>query len=108
VENPGIPTKMQEHRENTAKAVNIPQIDKAETKKIGGELIDRFKNELNPLLEEFLPATGNLDEWLAFECAYEECPDRIRRHIMKTIDGDEKRLCGTRMMNPNTFTEMAG
>jgi hypothetical protein len=59
-------------------------------------LIDRFKNEFNPLLEEFQPARDNFDEWLAFEGAYEECLDRIRRHIMKTRDRDEKMLYGTR------------
>jgi hypothetical protein len=99
--------KLQEHRENTAKGVNIPQINKAEMKKIRERLIDLFKNDLNPLLKEFQPEPDNFDEWQAFEGAYEECLHLIRRHIMKALDRDEKRLYGTRKMNAKVLAALA-
>jgi hypothetical protein len=91
--------KLQEHRDNTAKGVYIPQINKAEMKKIKVGLTDLFKMDLIPMLKEFQPCLGDFDEWLAFERADEECLDRIRIHILKSLDRGTRTLYGTRKIN---------
>jgi hypothetical protein len=99
--------KLQEDRDNTAKGVNIPQINKAEMKKIKVGLTDLFKMDLILMLKDFQPCPGNFQEWLAFEGAYEECLDRLRKHILKSLDRDTRTLYGTRKINGRVLAAMA-
>ena len=63
------------------KGVNLRCVNKDEAAKIKEGLQSLFKNELTPKLEMMIPEPGNERSWLAFEGAYLECLNIIRRHI---------------------------
>ena len=63
--------------------VNLRCANREEADKIKEGLQSLFKNELIPKITKMKPETDANREWLAFEGAYLECMDTIRRHIAR-------------------------
>jgi hypothetical protein len=83
------------------KGVNIPQLSAEQMRGVKEGLGDLFRNEVNPLLAKFQPEQDDWEGWRAFEGAYEESLDRIRKHILRAIKRDPRRLYGERRVNPD-------
>jgi hypothetical protein len=82
------------------RGVNIPQLNKGMIRAIKPGLMELFKFELNPALEEMMPEKDDWDGWLAFEGAYEEAQDKMRRHIYTALTRNPARIYGRRPVDP--------
>jgi hypothetical protein len=91
--------KPDEHYDNTARAANIPLMSQAEIRRVKKGLMDPFKVEINPMMEEFEPRSDDHEYWLIFEEGYEKALDLIRLHIMRALKRDEKQLYGQKRIN---------
>jgi hypothetical protein len=78
----------------------MPQIIQARTWKVKVGLADFFKTEINFIKREFKPRTDDLEDWQAFERAYEEALHFLRLNVVKTLNRDEKMIYGFRKVNP--------
>jgi uncharacterized protein involved in cysteine biosynthesis len=76
--------------------VNIPQLNKEQMRHIKVGLSELFKNEINPMITNLIPETGDWNGWLAFEGADEESMHRIGQHIIQAIGRNPQRLDGER------------
>jgi hypothetical protein len=90
-------SRYQEHYERmTEQGVNIPRPDAQQMRKVTQGMTNLFRNQINPLIEEFHPERDDWDGWLEFEGAYEESIHLIRMHIMQALKRDRRRLYGAR------------
>jgi hypothetical protein len=81
-------------------AVNIPQLNNEQIRKVKHGLKDLFANEINPLLAKFKPKNREWEEWQAFEGAYEEAMHRLREHVITALGRHPQRLYGEKRINP--------
>jgi hypothetical protein len=51
--------KREEHYDNTARGVNIPQISRAKMRRVKKGFVDLFKTEINPIMKEFVPKSND-------------------------------------------------
>jgi hypothetical protein len=80
--------------------MNMPQMTHAQMRKVKVRLANLFKTEINPIVKEFNPRTGDWEDWQAFEGAYEEVLYLLRPHVVKTLRRDEQKMYGFRKVNP--------
>jgi hypothetical protein len=92
--------KREECLERVRRGVNIPQLSQRMMAAIKPGLRDLFRFEINPVLEELMPVRGDWEEWLAFEGAYEQALDKIRRHIYVKLGRNPDRIYGRRPIDP--------
>jgi hypothetical protein len=81
-------------------AVNIPQLNSEQMKRVKQGLKGLFTNEINPLLAKFKPKNREWEEWQAFDGAYEEAMHLLREHVITAIGRDPQRLYGEKRINP--------
>ena len=72
--------------------VNLRCVSREEANKIQEGLQSLFKNELIPKITRMKPETNANREWLAFEGAYLECLDIIRKHIAQAQGIREEKI----------------
>jgi hypothetical protein len=94
--------KREEHSNNTAFGVNMPQTSQAEMCKVNEGLADLFKTEINPMTKESRPKTNDWEDWQVFEGAYKEALHHLRLHVVKTLKRDPMRLYDARRINPKS------
>jgi hypothetical protein len=54
--------KQEEDYDNTARAVNIPQVSQAKMGRVKKGRVDLFKVEINPMTEEFKPRSDDYED----------------------------------------------
>jgi hypothetical protein len=62
-------------------------------------LADLFKTEINLIMRESKPRTGDWEDWQALEGAYEEALHLFVLHVVKILKRDEKKIYGFRQIN---------
>jgi hypothetical protein len=92
--------KREEHRNNTLRGFNIPQMSQIEMRKVREGLVELFKAMINPMMKEFQLRAENWDNWVAFERAYEEVMHLLRLHIIKALKRNPETVSGQRRINP--------
>jgi hypothetical protein len=79
--------------------LNIPQLNAYQMCRVEAGLTYLFRGELNPVLEEMMPRTGEHGEWAELEGTYNQCRHRIREHILLAIGRNSNRRYGERRLN---------
>jgi hypothetical protein len=95
--------KREQHLRELDMGVNIPRLNKAQMKRVKEGLEALFRNEIMPILEECTPVGNEIEEWEAFEGAYEESLHLIRLHITTALQKDPGRIYGRKQINPKTM-----
>jgi hypothetical protein len=93
------------HLRNVDEGVNIPKLSRKQMKRVKQGLDALFRNEIEPIMEEFTPMDNSPEEWECFEGAYEEVMHKIRRHIMVAINKDSQRLYGRPAPKPKALMQ---
>jgi hypothetical protein len=91
--------KRTEYISQLSRGVNIPKLDRSMMRLINVGLKDLFRDRINPLLRDMTPNPEEPDSWPAFEGAYEEAMDMVRRHIYQALGRNPAAIYRPRSVN---------